>query len=246
MTRRSEVERPLLQDHWSNAAAQYTDEYFERGVELGVSLYHDYRWLGRPTIEMCRSVATFMALRPGASVLDYGCAKGYVVKAMRMLGYDAWGTDISAYAIASADAEIARFCWVTRSLEPSSLTWPPGRQEPLPAYDAVIAKDVLEHVDADVLPEVVEALANVAHSLFVCVPLGDGTTYNIREYESDVTHVVREPAGWWRELLESAGWVVRSERLRVAGIKDQWSSHPEGNLFLVADSAAIERNRAER
>ena len=39
-------------------------------------------------------------------VLDVGCAKGFLVRHLRKLGVDAWGTDISEYAISTAPADV--------------------------------------------------------------------------------------------------------------------------------------------
>lgn len=39
-------------------------------------------------------------------VLDVGCAKGFLVAALRARGVDAWGIDISPYAIANAPATV--------------------------------------------------------------------------------------------------------------------------------------------
>jgi len=38
--------------------------------------------------------------------LDIGCAKGFLVKAFRDLGIEAWGVDVSEYALSSAPDDI--------------------------------------------------------------------------------------------------------------------------------------------
>ena len=45
----------------------------------------------------------------GKSVLVVGCAYGFEVKGFRDLGIDAWGIDVSAYAISQADPSIAPY-----------------------------------------------------------------------------------------------------------------------------------------
>jgi predicted TPR repeat methyltransferase len=42
----------------------------------------------------------------GKKVLELGCAKGYGVQWLRQQGIDAWGMDVSAYAISQADPSV--------------------------------------------------------------------------------------------------------------------------------------------
>ena len=76
------------------------------------------------------------------TVLDAGCAMGYLVAALRDRGVEAYGVDISAYAISKVREDVRPFCKV------GSLT------EPLPAglpdrYDLVVTIEVLEHLYAE-------------------------------------------------------------------------------------------------
>ena len=45
----------------------------------------------------------------GKKVLDVGCAKGFMVEALRDMGVNAWGVDCSAYAIGEAREDIRPF-----------------------------------------------------------------------------------------------------------------------------------------
>lgn len=69
----------------------YDREYFEYGVETGKSNYQNYRWIPELTIPMAMTIIDLLGIKPNESVLDYGCAKGYLVKALRMLHRNAWG-----------------------------------------------------------------------------------------------------------------------------------------------------------
>jgi SAM-dependent methyltransferase len=61
-------------------------------------------------------VAALRSLPPGTGreVLDVGCAKGFLVRHLRELGVDAWGCDVSEYAIANAPAEVSQHVRVAR------------------------------------------------------------------------------------------------------------------------------------
>ena len=74
----------------------FDEKYFEDGVRNRVSAYENYRWMPERTIREASSIINAIKFD---TVLDYGCAKGFMVYAMRLLGKDAYGVDISEYAI---------------------------------------------------------------------------------------------------------------------------------------------------
>jgi SAM-dependent methyltransferase len=158
----------------------YGEDYFERGVQSGVSLYQNYSWMPELTIPMAMTIVDHLSIPRGAMVLDYGCAKGFLVKALRWLGRSAFGVDISEYAVKNADPEVKEF--VGQEI--------PGGFH----FDYVIAKDVLEHMPLEDILRFLDSLD--ASNIFVVVPLGDGTRYHVPAYELDKTHIVRQPLEW--------------------------------------------------
>jgi SAM-dependent methyltransferase len=196
----------------------YNRDYFENGIATKRSLYTNYRWLPERTIPMCAKLQAQLPIKPGETVLDYGCAKGFVVKALRLLGVKAWGYDVSEYAISCAPEDVAAFV---------STTMPPGR------FDWTIAKDVLEHVPYGRLEATISAIPS--HKLFVVVPLGSRGRYNVEAYERDDTHVIREPLEWWLAKVELAGFSVEWAAYQFDGLKEEWRHAPRGNGFLKGE-----------
>jgi len=98
---------------------EYNQSYFDGDAgryrhNAGYSYYSRcYRTDGpTSTGEKWRDFAAGLAARfnlYGKRVLELGCAKGFVVEDLRSLNVDAWGVDISAYAIGCA-AERVRPC----------------------------------------------------------------------------------------------------------------------------------------
>lgn len=204
--------------------AFYDADYFLRGKETGKSLYTDYRWLPDLTIPMAKAIALRMEMHRGDSVLDFGCARGYLVKALCGIGYRAHGYDPSQWVIDHCDPEVADK--VSTKLD--------GQ------YDWVIAKDVLEHVAPTALRSVVDDLEwRTRRGIFVAVPLSPrhGEPYVVPEYEQDVTHQIRMPLSDWHNLFESVckqRWIITST-YRIPGVKDNYyDPYPEGNGFITA------------
>jgi SAM-dependent methyltransferase len=207
----------------------YDKDYFERGEELGISGYTDYRWLPDLTIPMAKAIAKATRLPDAARVLDYGCAKGFMVKAFRELGYAAYGVDVSQYALSQAPEGAREYAWYVDPEVPQSVL-------PAGCYDLIIAKDVFEHIHESNLLRLIPKLSAICESIFVVVPLGKDGAYIAPEYERDVTHVVRRPLDWWAALLNDNGFDVQWSKYRVKGIKDAWARYRYGNGFILARS----------
>lgn len=214
---------------------QYDADYYLRGRETGKSLYANYRWLPESTIPMVRAIVAHLNLDRRHSVLDFGCARGYVVRALRGLGYRGYGVDASEWAVANADDAVRDYVSLARvraGEHCASLTPPPQ----FVGHHWIIAKDVLEHLpDAADLIECMMVAAGVG--VFAVVPLAavDGFNYVCPDYELDKTHVQRWTLPTWTRAFIRPGWAVEA-RYRLPGVKDNWYT-PEwrgGNGFITA------------
>lgn len=86
-------------------ALRFGFEYFDGPRDQG---YGGYRYDGR-WVNVAKRMIDHFALRPGDSVLDVGCAKGFLVKdlADACPGLVVHGLDISYYALAHAHPDTA-------------------------------------------------------------------------------------------------------------------------------------------
>ena len=198
---------------------KYDERYFLRGKEAGVSLYENYRWLPELTLPMVNRIILHCGIKPTDDILDFGCARGYVVRAFRELGYNAFGVDVSKWAIDNADQSVKGYCSL------NDWDWA--------SFDWIIAKDVLEHVE-DLKKTCDQLLERCIKGLFVVVPLSamDGEPYVVPEYEKDVTHRHRLALLSWVSLFSRPGWAVDG-RYRIKGVKDNYSQWAHGNGFLT-------------
>jgi SAM-dependent methyltransferase len=207
----------------------FDESYYERGIQAGVSLYTNYRWIPELTIPMAHHLVRRLAISEGQSILDFGCAKGYVVKALRLLNHHAFGIDISDYAVSQAPEDVK--AWVSVV----------GEDDPIPVdhlerkkYDWILAKDVLEHASYEKLDSTLRKLHAACRELFVIVPLGHDGKYVVPAYELDATHRIREDIRWWQRKLHEAGFKNVGVSHKFDHVKENWSQWPEGNGFLAA------------
>lgn len=203
-------------------ADQYDADYFLRGKATGKSLYEDYRWLPNLTRRMVAAMVSYLDIKPEHVILDFGCARGYTVRAFREMGYNAWGHDISEWALANADVIAQDYLVVNAT---TLLAY---------SFDWVIAKDVLEHV-----PQVADTINNLLDiarvGIFAVVPLSlfDGSPYVVSDYEKDITHIHRLCLSSWAKMFMRPGWTVTGAYM-VPGVKANYQTWEWGNGFLTA------------
>lgn len=171
----------------------FDKDYYENGIECGVSCYENYHWLGQSTIEYCKHIVDWLELNEDTNLLDFGCAKGCYVKAFRMLGIEAFGSDASLYAIENSLLETHQ--WLLHTNGKS--VWPSLSCN----FDVVFCKDTLEHIE-DLRP-VLESIAHHCKTALIGVPLADEKTgkYRIERAERDKTHIHRFDEYRWNTLF---------------------------------------------
>jgi SAM-dependent methyltransferase len=120
------------------------------------------------------------------TVLDAGCAMGFLVEAFRKRGLEAWGLDLSEYAIQRVDPTIQPFCTVGNITTPLSRT-----------YDLIVCIEVLEHLPAAEAEQAVQNLCQATGEvLFSSTP----TDYK------EATHFNVQPVEYWAELFAQRGF----------------------------------------
>lgn len=208
---------------------RYDEEYFENGIVTGLSGYMNYRWIPELTLPMCHHLIKHLGIADDHIVLDFGCAKGFLVRALRLLGVDAYGVDVSQYAISQVPAEISSYCSLIRGCEDSQCF--------VRRYDWLISKDVFEHIPEENLKVLLRNALRSVDKMFVAIPLGADDTSNkfiVPAYDKDVTHITIKSEEWWRQLFSDCGWEEIGFDYKFKGLKENWTSAwPKGNGFYV-------------
>jgi len=121
-------------------------------------------------------------LRP-TTVLDAGCAKGFLVEQLRERGVEAYGIDISEHAISEVHESVRAYCRV------GSLTEPLDRQ-----YDLITCIEVIEHMPPPDGRVALENLCSATGRLFL-----SSSPYDYGE----PTHLNVQPPEQWSAILAS-------------------------------------------
>jgi len=198
----------------------FDEDYFEKGKISGKSWYMNYRWLPERSTTEAKAIIDYLQLNENHKILDFGCAKGFLVKALRMQNIETEGCDISDYALSFAPGG----CW-NSSIEKN---WENKK------YTHVIVKDVFEHLTPVQLFEILNKISKVSSKILCIVPIGDNGVYRIPEYHCDISHIIAENEEWWKGKFEEGEWNIITECEHIPGLKDNWYHVPNGNrVFLL-------------
>ncbi|HEX8803483.1 MAG TPA: methyltransferase domain-containing protein [Acidimicrobiales bacterium] len=132
------------------------------------------------------------------TVLDAGCAMGFLVEALRERGVEAYGVDISEYAISQVHESVREYCSVHSLADPL-----PGR------YDLITSVEVIEHIPADLTDKVVANLCQATDRLLLSsspMDYAEPTHVNVQQPEEWSAALAHE--GFLRDLDHDASYLT--------------------------------------
>jgi 2-polyprenyl-3-methyl-5-hydroxy-6-metoxy-1,4-benzoquinol methylase len=178
MPEQSTPARPSRQETTDGDYARY---YYRH--DCGIPYERNEHWLG-----------FFGAIADGivrdfhpTSVLDAGCAMGFLVEALRKRGVEAYGIDVSEHAISQVDESVAEHCHI------GSLTEPLRRR-----YDLIVSIEVLEHISASESGAAIANLCGATDRLLLSTTPDDF---------GEATHVNVQPPEAWSAALAGEGFL---------------------------------------
>jgi ADP-heptose:LPS heptosyltransferase len=155
---------------------------------------------------------------------DAGCAKGFLVRALREAGRDAWGCDLSHWAYRHSDESVQPF-----------LTMAAAEDMPWSAdYDVLTAFHLLTQMtEAQIDRFLSSARLHIRIAIVAVIPLpGTGDSHPA----GDLAHITWKERPWWRERFLRAGWRQDSlhEALEQSCQRSPLPSRMGWEVFLYA------------
>jgi SAM-dependent methyltransferase len=128
---------------------EYGKMYFDGPREYGYGGYkYDGRW-----IPVAKDIVKHFNLKKNNKVLDIGCGKGFLVKDLLNLGIDAYGIDVSQYALENCEKEVVGRLKI-------------GSAEKLPfpdnSFDAVISINTIHNLSKSECLKAVQEIERLA------------------------------------------------------------------------------------
>jgi hypothetical protein len=163
-----------------SSSKMYDAYYFATGC--GRPYQRDAEWLRFFGAIADRIVSD---IQPG-TVLDAGCAWGFLVEALRQRDVEAFGVDISDYAMQNVHPEVQPYCWIGSVAEPF-----PQK------YDLIVCIEVLEHLPQAQAEQAVQNFCLHSDSV-----LFSSTPFDYKE----ATHFNVQLPEYWAELFARQGF----------------------------------------
>lgn len=122
-------------------------------------------------------------------VLEVGCAKGFLVECLRDRGADAYGFDVSEYAISAVRNDIKPFCSIGSADDPNQY---------IGMYDVIICIEILEHLTEKMGMKAIDLMCqHTKKILFSSSP---------DDFE-EKTHINVQPPEYWDLQFAKNGFV---------------------------------------
>ena len=138
--------------------------------------------------ELASSHESLSMITKESTLLDYGCAVGFLADALNRIGYNCHGYDISEWAKEQASLKDIK---IVESLDHH--------------YDCVFYLDVLEHMSDTQIRQVFSDIKS-RHSI-VRIPCSTdgGKTYHLKVSNQDPTHINCKTKDQWGTFFKSLG-----------------------------------------
>jgi len=204
------------------AASWYDHDYFETGLKSNWT--SGYRW--DAFAGLFRDTAAFLTeMFPNAgSILDAGCAKGFLVKALRERRREAFGFDHSRWAIDHAESE-ARPHLTLAGVDDLAF----DRE-----YDLLVAFHLFPQLTEEQVRGFLQrARPHIRVGLLAVIPVADAAAVG---GAGDLGHVTRRPRKWWQATIAAAGWKRDSlhAALEAACARHPLAARMRWEVFLYA------------
>ncbi|HYE15134.1 MAG TPA: glycosyltransferase, partial [Pyrinomonadaceae bacterium] len=192
----------------------YDEGYFEDGSKSNWD--RGYNW--RLFSGLFRRTASYLTgiLTESESYLDVGCAKGFLVQALREQGKDCLGFDHSRWAIENANECVKPYLRLA-GVDDFNFERP---------FDVLLAFSIFESLTEAQLDSFLSRSRAWARQALVATITSfesEGEERSILSGDRDLSHIQIRPRSWWHEKFVAAGW--RQDALHRV-VENAFRNHP--------------------
>lgn len=189
--RRKIVEEHDLSARMSQDYHRYGRDYFD-DPDSGVG-YGRYRYDGR-FAEAAKRMCDHYGLSRGDRVLEFGCAKGFLLVEYQKLGMNVSGLDMSEYAVSNSHPD------VRDAIQLGDASEMPFEDD---EFQLIVGKEVLPHLPKDrIVAAITECMRVSSGGIFFEIQTGDTAKELDYLQRWDGTHRTMRSPAWWDDLFK--------------------------------------------
>lgn len=170
----------------------YDKKYFENGnyKDYTSGRYRFWHWTRYLAIGIWLKTLGYRR------IIDFGCADGVSVAAFRMVGIEAWGCDVSKYAISMAPDLAKEYVWAGSIGE---------KKFPDQYFDLAVSFDVMEHIPEKELTNTIKGVMKLCKKALFGIYVEDELIARLHALigKEHPDHLSSHETTWWRRLFGS-------------------------------------------
>ena len=184
-------DRPPATFFQSTIARKFGKDFFDGHRVYGYGGYHYDPKYWTPVVP---DIMSHFNLKPGMSVLDVGCAKGFLMHDLHEAGLEVAGIDISQYAVDNAMEDVKPFIEVGNAVEL------PFANE---SFDVVLSINTVHNLERDDCSKALREIRRVCkHGSFITVDAWRTEEERQRMMDWNLTAKTIMSCDEWREFFK--------------------------------------------
>jgi len=202
---------------------RFEEDYFKSGENSNYTNYQSCNGVVRNMGEVIYN--TIRAFKIDIkSMLDVGCAYGFLVHYFQEKGIDSHGCDVSNYALSQAHEAIKGRLTVAYL--------PELKIEPARDYDLIVASEVLEHLYFEDIRPAVKKMVELANKICIfTIAISTGNDFD--EDPNDKTHISMLTRESWDKVFDDLGLTRNYEMEKHLSEQHFSKSIGWSNRFIV-------------
>ena len=178
----------------------YNEDYFENGTVCGISGYFNYHWMPEMTLRMVHHMIQTLAILESDIVLDFGCAKGYMLYdlAQQLPNITVKGIDVSNWAIENSHPSVSSFLEVRDAKDLGIFK----DKE----FDLVVSINTVHNLPLEECKQSLRELERVGKACFVTVDSWNTPEEEQKMRDWNLTAQTMMSVGDWKSLFKEVGY----------------------------------------
>lgn len=219
----------------------YSQSYFKGGKESSYMDYQTCKGIVRNLAEIIfQGVKKFNNYTPN-TMLDVGCAYGFITEYFQGKGVNSYGVDISEWAVSQAPKLVQGKIFVDMLPNLENISNLSTKHSLPKTFDLITSVEVLEHIPVHEIELSLKRLYELTGKYLIIMPAMSVEGSYLEADPNDITHISMLPRSWWVKTIQELGFKrnsflehnLNSHPTAMAMKWGKCPEVPEGRMFVL-------------